>query len=35
VNKEVQFLPHPAGYLDLVTFAVTDRHWSLRKAVPR
>jgi peptide/nickel transport system substrate-binding protein len=35
VNKEVEFLPHPAGYLDLVTFSVTDRHWSLRKAVSR
>jgi peptide/nickel transport system substrate-binding protein len=35
VNRAVEFLPHPAGYLDLVTFAVTDRHWSLRKAESR
>ena len=35
VSKAVQVEPHPAGYLDLVTLAVTDRHWSLRKAVPR
>jgi peptide/nickel transport system substrate-binding protein len=35
VSKAVQFEPHPAGYLDLVTLAVTDRHWSLRKGAPR
>jgi ABC-type transport system substrate-binding protein len=35
VSRAVQVAPHPTGYLDLVTLAVTDRHWSLRKAVPR
>jgi ABC-type transport system substrate-binding protein len=37
VNKDVEFVPHPAGYLLLAETVVTAQHWSVRKqkaAVP-
>lgn len=31
VNKDVQFVPHRTGILNLVETSVTDQHWSVRK----